>query len=175
MLLGCSKRNAPAPGVSAGLVAVGTTADGQVKVMANFTNGFSHPVLVSLRSMVMQTNGLWVTNFSLAPFMGLVGPNSFSSDAHLSAQGTLSAALSPQRITVPFRLEFVCFPARSGLAGVWDVLTDKAAGWKDGGQHRTYRGESFVIASPVIVPAANSDGAKAGNQPNHGPTTRPAR
>ena len=165
ILLGCSKTNAPAPGVSVGVVMVGTNVSGEVMVRADFTNGFSRPVLVGLRSIVQQqTNGAWVTNFNLLPqFLGLYGPGSQSSDAYLAAKGTVSTALSPLRVAPPFRLEFVCFPARSGIAGVWDHIVDKAAGWKDGGQHQTYRGEGFFVLSPEIGLKAKPGSAEKEN------------
>lgn len=151
--VGCSKAKAPAPVITVRLATVTTNASGDVLVQLSITNQSASAVLVGVRSTVYRAQNLWITNFDIRPrFVGVAGLGSAASDVTLAAGAGVTAALSPLQVPRPFQLEFVCFPSRTGVAGVVDDTKDKFEQFKDGSRHESYLGDSFFVLSPLIAP-----------------------
>ena len=152
VLVGCSKGPAgAAPSVLLGVVSAQSNPGGAAVVQLSLTNTTARSILVGGRSVIEQKQGVWATNYSRVPmFVGLSGAGSIASDLTLGAGAGMTVTLSPVKVSGPFRLEFVCFPQRKGLAGVTDTATDKLQTWKDGSQHESYLGASFFLVSPLI-------------------------
>lgn len=150
-LSGCSKAAvAPAP-VAVVVVAVTTNASRETLVTLSLTNNLATSVLVGVRSIIHQTNGAWFTNFGMQPrFVGVAGVGSEDSDVTLAAGTGRALALSPLKVSGPYQVELICFPARTGLAGVVDDTGDKLQEFKDGVRHESFLGESVFIQTPVI-------------------------
>jgi len=175
-LLGCSKAKVPAPVITVRLATVTTNASGDVLVQLSITNQSASAVLVGVRSAVYRTQDSWITNFDIHPlFVGMAGPGSMASDVTLAAGNGISAALQPLQMAHPFQIEFVCFPSRSGIAGMADKTKDKFEQFKDGSTHKSYLGDSFFVLSPVIDPVTERDGAANRSQPVGSETNRVPR
>jgi len=150
ILRGCTNAKTPAPILAVSVPNVATNSNG-VTLTLHLTNSSSKALLVSVRSVIHQTNGNWFTNFGAQPmFSGLADPGSQASDVTLAPGSWLVTSLSP--ITVPgaFQIEFVCFPSREGLTGIGDRSEDKIRGMVDGTSHESFLGESFFVTSPVV-------------------------
>jgi len=120
-------------------------------VQLSITNKSASAILMEVRSAVYRTEERWVTNFDVRPrFVGMSGPGSEASNLSLAAGAGITVALSPVRVAPPFRIEFVCFPSRRGVAGLVDETRNKVEKFKDGSEHERYLGESFFVLSPVI-------------------------
>jgi hypothetical protein len=150
-LTGCSTRSvAPAPTVSAGVVNAKTNAHGEMIVQLSISNAMPRSVFLGVRSVIHHSEGGWLTNYSDRPrFVGLDGPGSVASDLTLGARIGTIITLSPMKVTEPFRLEFVCFPQRVGVAGMADKANDKFRTWKEGSPHEGFLGKSFYVVTPI--------------------------
>ena len=151
-LMGCTEGsvNRPSP-VVLGVVSIQTNSSGAANVRLAVTNTTERSVLVGVRSLIQERKGVWTTNYSDLPmFIGQAGPGSVASDLMLNARTGTIVTLSPVRASGRFRLEIVCFPQRAGVAGLVDSAEDKFHRWKDGSQHDSYLGASFLVSTPVI-------------------------
>lgn len=165
-LPGCSKAKGPAPAIAVRLATGTTKAGDDVLVQLSITNQSASAVLVGFRSAVHRAQDTWVTNFDIRPrFVGMAGPGSTASAVTLAAREGVIAAWSPLQVPRPFQLEPVCFPSRTGIAGVVDDTQDRLVQFKDGSPRESYLGRSFFVSSPWIDLQTGPGGAANGTHP----------
>ncbi len=169
-LVGCSKANVPAP-VTVRMATVTTNAGGDVLVQLSITNESATAVHLGVRSAIYRAQDSWITNFNIRPLITDVArPRYTASDVTLAAGDGVTVELSPFKVPRPFQLEFVCFPGRTGVAGVVDKTKDKIDQFKDGSGGQRLLGDSFFVLSPLIDVRTEPSDAANGSQPVHSET-----
>lgn len=150
----CSEPKLPALPLSLQVSTVTTNAAGNLLVQLNVTNNSATDVLIGVRSAIYQEQGGWTTNFNIIALLtDIARPRYTGSQMLVEAGAGMTLALSPiapSKVRVPFQLEFVCFPGRTGMPGLIDKTKDKVEKITDGAEGHRLLGESFFVTSPLI-------------------------